>query len=53
MSLPGGWEIILLIIIIAVLFGGPKAINTLKNTGKGLYKVKKEVDDIKDDIKNI
>ncbi|MCP4135932.1 MAG: hypothetical protein GY754_33495 [bacterium] len=53
MSLPGGWEIVLVIIVIAVLFGGPKAIDSLKNTGKSLYKAKKEIDDIKDITKKL
>jgi len=47
-QLPGGWEIILLVVIIAVIFGGEKAVNSMKSAGKSLYKVKKEVDDIKD-----
>ena len=47
-QLPGGWEIILLVVVIAVLFGGERAINSMKSVGKGIYKVKREVDDIKD-----
>jgi|GEM_PF-422835 len=46
-SLPGGWELILIAAIIVVLFGGTKALSSL---GRGIYSVKKEVDDIKDDL---
>ena len=53
MSLPGGWEVVLVIIVIAILFGGPKAIDSLKSTGKGLYKAKKELDDIKNITKKL
>lgn len=49
-QLPGGWEIILIVVIIAVLFGGPKILDGMKDVAKGAYKAKKEIDDIKDDI---
>ncbi|PKL35449.1 MAG: twin-arginine translocase TatA/TatE family subunit [Spirochaetae bacterium HGW-Spirochaetae-1] len=48
LQIPGGWEIVIIIVIIAVLFGGDKAMNSLKSAGRGIYKIKKEVDDIKD-----
>ncbi len=53
MSIPGGWELILIIVIIAILFGGSKALNSLKAAGKEAYKVKKEVDDIKNITKKL
>lgn len=46
-QLPGGWEVILIVIIIAVLIGGEKTVKAMKKAGKEAYKVKKEVDDIK------
>ena len=49
-QLPGGWEIILIVIVLAVIFGGEKAVKAMKKAGKEAYKVKKEVDNIKDDI---
>ena len=48
MSLPSGWELILIVIIVLILFGGPKAIGAIKEAGKGAVKLKKEIDDIKD-----
>jgi len=46
-QLPGGWEMILIVVIIAVLIGGDKAVTAMKKAGKEAWKVKKEVDDIK------
>lgn len=46
--LPGGWEWILIIVLIIVLFGGSRAIDSMKKAGREVYKLKKEVDDIKD-----
>ena len=48
MSLPGGWEIVVVIVIILILFSGSRVKNSIKNIGKGLYKAKKEVDEIKE-----
>ena len=47
-TLPGHWEIILIVVVIILLFSGQKAKETMKSMGKGLYKVKKEIDEIKD-----
>jgi sec-independent protein translocase protein TatA len=49
-NLPGGWEIILIVVIVAILLGGSKAINSMKEAARGAYKFKREIDDIKDDI---
>ncbi len=46
-QLPGGWEIILIVIVVAVIFGGEKAVKAMKKAGQEAYKVKKEVDNIK------
>ncbi len=46
-SLPGGWELVLIIVIIIVLFKGNRAGKIIKDMGKGIYKAKKEVDEIK------
>lgn len=48
MSLPGGWEIVVIALIIIFLFNGNKVKESMKNLGKGFYKAKKEVDEIKD-----
>ena len=47
-NLPGGWEIILVIVIVVLLFGGNKAKESVKNLGRNIYKAKKDIDDIKD-----
>jgi Sec-independent protein translocase protein TatA len=48
MNLPGGWELIVIVVIIFIFFGGPKAMSAVKEAGKTAFKVKKEIDDIKD-----
>ncbi len=48
MNLPGGWELIIIVVIVIIFFGGPKILDSLKEAGKTAYKVKKEIDDIKD-----
>lgn len=46
-QLPGGWELIVIIVILIFLFGGNKAKSAIKNIGRQAYKTKKEIDDIK------
>jgi Sec-independent protein translocase protein TatA len=48
MNLPGGWELIVIVIVIIIFFGGPKIKDAIKEAGKTAFKVKKEIDDIKD-----
>jgi Sec-independent protein translocase protein TatA len=47
-QLPGGWEIVVILAVIIILFSGGKAKSTIKKMGQGIYKARKEVDDIKD-----
>jgi Sec-independent protein translocase protein TatA len=47
-QLPGGWEIVIIAVIIIILFSGSRASSTIKKMGQGIYKAKKEVDEIKD-----
>jgi len=47
MGLPGGMEWIIIIVLVLVVFGGKNIIPSLKKAGKEAYKVKKEVDEIK------
>jgi Sec-independent protein translocase protein TatA len=35
-------------VLIIIIFGGGKAGSTIKKMGQGIYRAKKEVDDIKD-----
>ena len=46
-SLPGHWEIILIVVLIIIVFKGNKAMSTIKDIGSGIYKAKKEINDIK------
>ena len=48
MTIPGGWEWIVIILVIFILFGGNKAVASLKKAGSEIYKFKKDIDDIKD-----
>ena len=50
-NLPGGGEWLVIIAIIIVLFGGSKAMSSVKDLGKEVYKLKKDVDDLKDEVK--
>jgi Sec-independent protein translocase protein TatA len=50
-QLPGGGELLVIIGIITLLFGGNKAISSVKDLGKEVYKLKKDVDDLKDEVK--
>ena len=50
-SLPGGGEWLVIIAVIILLFGGGKAISSVKDFGKNVQKLKKDVDDIKDEVK--
>ena len=48
MTIPGGWEWIVIILVIIILFGGNKAVSSIKKAGSEFYKVKKDIDNIKD-----
>ncbi len=50
-NLPGGGEWLVIIGIIALLFGGSKAMSSVKDLGKEVVKLKKDVEDIKDEVK--
>jgi len=50
-NLPGGGEWLVIIAIIVVLFGGSRAMSSVKDLGKEVYKLKKDVDDLKDEVK--
>lgn len=51
-SFPGGAEWLVIIGVIVLLFGGSKAMSSVKDMGKEVYKLKKDVDDIKKEVKN-
>lgn len=49
----GGPEIIVILIIVLVLFGGKKIPELMKGLGKGVKEYKKAVNDVESEIKNI
>ena len=51
-QMPGGGELLVIIAIIVVLFGSSKAFSTAKDLGKEVYRLKKDVDDLKDEVKD-
>ena len=52
-TMPGGWEWIMVMAVIAFLFGGNKALDSLKNTTKDISDIKRDLKKEVDDIKNI
>lgn len=50
-QMPGGGELLVIVAIIIVLFGSSKAFSAVKDMGKEVYRLKKEVDDLKDEVK--
>lgn len=50
-QMPGGGELLMIIGIIALLFGGSKAMSSVKDMGKEVSRLKKDVDDLKDSVK--
>ncbi len=51
-QMPGGGELLVIIVIIIVLFGSNKALSAAKDLGKEVYKLKKDVDELKDEVKD-
>jgi Sec-independent protein translocase protein TatA len=49
--MPGGGELLLIIGIALLLFGGDKALAKAKTLGKEVYNLKKDVEDIKEEVK--
>lgn len=49
----GGPEIIVILIIVLVLFGGKKIPELMKGLGKGVKEYKKAVNDVESEIKSI
>jgi len=50
-QMPGGGELLLIIGIALLLFGGDKALAKAKTLGKEVYNLKKDVEDIKEEVK--
>lgn len=46
MGLPGGWELIVIVLVIIVMFGGKKIPELAKGLGKGIKEFKEEMNDV-------
>ena len=49
----GPWEIVLVILVIIILFGGKKLPELARGLGLGLREFKKAKQEIKDEVKNV
>ena len=49
---PGPWEVVLILVVILLLFGGRKLPELAKGLGKGLRLFKKEVRGVKDELES-
>lgn len=47
----GGWEIILIVLAILILFGAKKIPELAQGVGKGMKEFKKAIREVEDDIK--
>lgn len=52
LSMPTGWEWIILLVVILLLFGGKKIPELMKGIGKGVRGFKDGLKEIEDDIKS-
>ena len=50
---PGPWEILLVILVIIILFGGKKIPELARGLGKGLREFKKTTREIKDEVDTV
>jgi sec-independent protein translocase protein TatA len=51
MAIPGGWELIVIILIVVLLFGGRKIPELMKGLGQGLKEFKKAKNEVDEDSK--
>lgn len=49
MGMPGGWEWIVILLVVVVLFGGKKIPELAKGLGKGIKNFKNEMKDVSGD----
>jgi sec-independent protein translocase protein TatA len=52
LGLPTGWEWIIILVVILLVFGGKKIPELMKGIGKGIKGFKDGLKDIEDDIKS-
>lgn len=49
-SAPRGWEILIIVLVILLLFGGKKIPELMNGIGKGISSFKKGLKDIEDEV---
>ena len=49
-AMPGGWEMVVIAIVILLLFGAKKLPELAKGLGKGIKEFKKASNDIKEEV---
>ena len=49
----GGGEIILILLVVLILFGAKKIPELAQGIGKGMRELKKALNDVQDEVKNI
>lgn len=49
-GLPGGWEMIVIILLILLFFGAKRIPELARGLGRGMYEFRKAADDIKKEI---
>ena len=49
----GTWEIILIVLVVLLLFGGKKIPELMKGLGKGVKSFKDGMNEVEDEVKNI
>ena len=50
-SFPMGWQLIVIVLLILLLFGGKKIPEMMKGIGKGISQFKQGLKEVEDDIK--
>ena len=49
----GFWEIVLIVLVVILLFGGKKIPELMRGLGKGVKSFKEGMKDVEDDVKDI
>ena len=52
-AMPGGWEMVVIAIVILLLFGAKKLPELAKGLGQGIREFKGAVDGVKDELKDV
>jgi sec-independent protein translocase protein TatA len=51
-GMPGGWELVVIVMVVILLFGAKKIPELAKGLGRGIREFKDASKDIKDEIEN-